>query len=129
MKCQNKHWLSRDFVKAVRELPALGEPQRASSKQRPGGCDRLDTMSSMNPPSDQDDHLLATARLLATRLERLSADSTCAHRASGCRGALLKLMEEIETAPVGQAPDWDRLAFLVGWGFDLLEEAARQIAA
>jgi hypothetical protein len=85
--------------------------------------------SFLRQTMDSHPFLLEQAALLAARLERLSADSTCAHRASGCRGALLKMMEQIETAPVGQAPDWDRLAFLVGWGFDLLEEAARQIAA
>jgi hypothetical protein len=73
--------------------------------------------------------LLEQARLLVSRLERLSADSTWAHRASGCRGALLKLIEQIETAPPGQPPDWGRLAFLVDWGFDLLENAARELAA
>ncbi len=73
--------------------------------------------------------LLDQATLLVSRLERLSADSTWAHRASGCRGALLKWIEQIETAPPNPAPDWDRLAFLVDWGFDLLEHAARQLAA
>jgi hypothetical protein len=71
--------------------------------------------------------LLEQARLLVARLERLSADSTWAHRASGCRGALLKQIEQVEAAP-GFA-DWDRLEFLVEWGYDLLEHAARQLIA
>jgi hypothetical protein len=73
--------------------------------------------------------LLDQAALLVSRLERLSADSIWAHRASGCRGALLKWIDQFETTPPRQVPDWDGLAFLVDWGFDLLEKAAREMAA
>ncbi len=82
---------------------------------------------------DERPFLLEQSALLVSRLERLSADSVWAHRASGCRGALLKMIEQIEASPAGpapssQAPDWDRLAFLVDWGYELLEKAAREMA-
>jgi hypothetical protein len=41
-----------------------------------------------------DDKLI---RLLLPRLERISADSYWAHRASGVRGTLVKILEQIET--------------------------------
>jgi len=41
---------------------------------------------------------LVLAHQLLVRLERLSADSYWAHRASGLRGSLLKCVEQIETA-------------------------------
>jgi hypothetical protein len=39
-------------------------------------------------------HLIS---LLIARLERISADSYCAHRASGIRGALMRFLEESST--------------------------------
>jgi hypothetical protein len=82
---------------------------------------------AFRPSMDSHPFLLEQARLLVSRLERLSADSTWAHRASGCRGALLKQIEQVETAPAAQPPDWDRLAYLVDWGYDLLVKAAREL--
>ena len=38
------------------------------------------------------------ARMLLARLERISADSIWAHRASGIRGALLKIIDSKENA-------------------------------
>jgi hypothetical protein len=66
---------------------------------------------------------LIRARLLIQRLERLSADSTWAHKASGIRASLAKLltrMEDSETDP-------DRLDSLVQFGFDILGKAAEDI--
>jgi hypothetical protein len=74
-------------------------------------------------PTDTE-HQLLLLRLLIARLERLSADSLWARRASGCRGALLKLQEEIES---GQPYDADRLQFLLDWGFEMLHRAAREL--
>jgi hypothetical protein len=41
--------------------------------------------------------------LLLSRLERISVDSYWAHRASGVRGALLKILDEGNTIPDHQA--------------------------
>jgi len=43
------------------------------------------------------DQELQHAKLLILRLERLSVDSIWAHRASGLRGSLLRMVEENET--------------------------------
>ena len=77
---------------------------------------------------------LQAARLLAIRLERLSADSHWAHQASGLRGALLRCLDDLE----GQAalPEPDRaelervlpvLEQLTERGFIILNKAARAI--
>jgi len=75
--------------------------------------------------------LLDQARLLIKRLERLSADSTWARRASGCRGALLKVLDEAGALQPGEIPtnsmNLDRLQLLVDKGFEMLENAAREI--
>jgi hypothetical protein len=61
---------------------------------------------------------------LIDRLERLSVDSTYAHRASGLRGSLLKALENIET---GSQPDDAELMQLLDNGFEILQGAAREI--
>jgi hypothetical protein len=60
---------------------------------------------------------------LLARLERISADSHCAHLASGIRGALLRAQERIEA---GRPMDERRLHRLVEQGFAILEDAARE---
>lgn len=75
----------------------------------------------------EDDGLLALARLLSARLERLSVDSSWARRASGVRGALLKAIERVE---IGESePDLSRarLEELVRLGFEMVENAAREM--
>ncbi|HMN00302.1 MAG TPA: hypothetical protein PKC99_14935 [Anaerolineales bacterium] len=62
-------------------------------------------------------------RMLLARLERVSADSRWAHRASGIREALLVLLERLETgAPTPSA----RLDQLMDSGFQILVMAARE---
>lgn len=61
--------------------------------------------------------------LLLERLERISADSVWAHRASGVRGALLTVMEQVEK---GQQVDDTDLEWLIAYGFQILESAARE---
>ena len=61
--------------------------------------------------------------LLLERLERISADSVWAHRASGVRGSLLKLVQQMENDPQAEHPDMMRL---VSYGFQILEKAARE---
>jgi hypothetical protein len=66
--------------------------------------------------------------LLISRLERLSADSVWAHRASGLRGALLKALEVQETTfDSARSIDTDRLQALVDYGFRLVENAAKEL--
>jgi hypothetical protein len=69
-------------------------------------------------PSDSETFLLPA---LLSRLERISADSHCAHLASGIRGALLRAQDRIET---GRRVDERRLRKLIEQGFDILEAAA-----
>jgi hypothetical protein len=63
-------------------------------------------------------------RLLAGRLERLSVDSLWARRASGLRGNLIKVLEEIDT---GQEVDPARLNPLIERAFEVLRHAAQEI--
>jgi hypothetical protein len=65
-------------------------------------------------------------RLLTTRLERLSADSHWARRASGLRGNILKVLEEIDA---GGEVGPDRLNLLIESSFEILRRAAREIPA
>lgn len=69
---------------------------------------------------------------LVARLERLSADSSWARRASGCRGALLKILDDagaLEGDEASIEPNLDimHLSYLIETGYDMLERAARQI--
>jgi hypothetical protein len=77
------------------------------------------------------DFQLATARQLLVRLERLSADSYWAHRASGLRGSLLKCLEQIDISGDNNQPEndttWRQLITLNLQGYWILENAARQI--
>jgi hypothetical protein len=59
------------------------------------------------------------ARVLIARLERLSADSYWAHRASGVRGSLLRWVED-DQGDAGQGRD------LINYGFEILEKAVRE---
>ncbi|MGD0612864.1 MAG: hypothetical protein ABSB41_15280 [Anaerolineales bacterium] len=63
-------------------------------------------------------------RLLTARLERLSADSHWARRASGLRGNMLKVLEEIES---GREVAPDRLELLIESSFEILRRAAQEI--
>jgi hypothetical protein len=60
------------------------------------------------------------ARLLLMRLERISADSPWAHKASGIRASLSKCITNIE-------PDGEKLEKLMKKGFSILEKAAFEI--
>jgi hypothetical protein len=69
-----------------------------------------------------DDNTLALIRLLIARLERISADSFWAHRASGVKGSLLRVVEKSEKGyPMRQV----ELKRIVDLGFFILEKAAR----
>ena len=66
---------------------------------------------------------------LVDRLEHLSVDSTYAHRASGLRGSLLRLMERLEEGGTFSREDQQRMEQLVANGFEILEQAAKEVGA
>jgi len=70
------------------------------------------------------DEPLRTLRFLLARLERISADSVVAHRASGVRGALLRALDRLERG--GHVPSHD-LKRLIDSGYSLLQRAAEEI--
>jgi len=78
----------------------------------------------MKDQKKKDNPQLELVQLLASRLERLSADSTWSHRASGLRGNMLKVLEEIAS---GHQVDGERMALLVDKGFEILRNAAMEV--
>jgi len=62
-------------------------------------------------------------RLLLPRLERISVDSYWAHRASGVRGALTRILEDMET---GNVVNPEEVKITLQMGFDILREAAKE---
>jgi len=62
-------------------------------------------------------------RLLLPRLERISVDSYWAHRASGVRGALTKILERMET---GESINPESIKSNILIGFEILREAAQE---
>jgi hypothetical protein len=61
--------------------------------------------------------------LLLTRLERISVDSYWAHRASGVRGALTKVLGQME---MGEPVDPASLRMNLQVGFEVLRKAAEE---
>ena len=61
--------------------------------------------------------------MLTERLERISVDSVWAHRASGVRGSLLRLLDEGEK---GVQPDPKTLSLVVTRALYILTQAAKQ---
>ena len=70
-----------------------------------------------------DEEPLRTLRLLLARLERISADSVTAHRASGVRGAMLRMLDELEK---GGQVSGQELKRLIESGYVLLQRAAKE---
>jgi hypothetical protein len=62
-------------------------------------------------------------RLLLPRLERISVDSYWAHRASGVRGALTRILEQSE---LGAPVDAASVKISISMGFEVLKEAATE---
>jgi hypothetical protein len=73
-----------------------------------------------------DERNLELIKRLVDRLERLSADSTYAHRASGLRGSLYRYVERMET---GAEINQDEFNHLVELGFTILKNAAKEVGA
>ena len=66
---------------------------------------------------------LALLNQLLARLEKISADSVWAHRASGVRGALIRMLESIEN---GKSVSSLELTRLMDMGFYILQKAAEE---
>ena len=62
-------------------------------------------------------------RMLTDRLERISVDSIWAHRASGIRGSLLRLLDEGEK---GHQPDPKTVSLVVTSALYILTQDAKQ---
>ena len=77
---------------------------------------RTNLMEDEVPPLD-------LIHLLLARLERISADSYWAHRASGVRGSLLRTVEAIELQrPISSF----KLKLLIQTGFNILEASIKE---
>jgi len=77
----------------------------------------------MHHPNEN--RIIFQARILLDRLERLSADSSYAHRASGLRGAILRDLEAIKDPD--SSVDLPRLSERVTQAFEILKLAAQEI--
>ena len=66
---------------------------------------------------------LRTLRFLLARLERISADSVTAHRASGIRGGMLRVIDQLEKQE--QVPEYV-MKRLIERGYLLLQRAAEE---
>ena len=77
------------------------------------------------------DKRIEQGRMLVARLEKLSPDSRWARRASGARGNLVKLLDDLQAQITAkesiQPEDLEYLEKLVIFGFWILEKAAREI--
>ena len=82
----------------------------------------MDAMHSHNE-SNTTTEPLRTLRLLLARLERISADSVTAHRASGVRGAMMRMLETLEA---GDTVSDAALKRLIDAGYGLLQRAAKE---
>ncbi len=69
--------------------------------------------------------LVVSAKTLLYRLERLSADSIWAHKASGLRGSLIHALKQLEENPSHEATR--AVEKLIRQGDSLLIQAAREI--
>lgn len=95
------------------------------------------TLSSTLPPhkdlSPVLEHQISQARMLITRLERLSADSYWAHQASGLRGALLRSIALCESQLISETNQESEITLaaqldhLMGKSFEILVRGAREM--
>jgi hypothetical protein len=88
----------------------------------------------MQAERDEFAGVVQLAELLRPRLERLSPDSTWAQRASGTRGALIRLLDKMQAEAYAESQpaavrieDYRRLERLVEISFELLEKSARDL--
>jgi hypothetical protein len=89
--------------------------------------------TNAHPLESEPEHQLDLARQLVSRLERLSADSVWARRASGYRAALLKSIQRLEqnrTQAIGSedlTQETQHLSLLVEGGYQILDFAGREL--
>jgi hypothetical protein len=67
---------------------------------------------------------LKLLQLMLSRLERISVDSRLAHRASGLRGSLLTLIDNIDKRRIVSLTEKEQR--LIDQGFYILERAASE---
>jgi hypothetical protein len=94
-------------------VPSIFESRGLAFEPRPGRS----TLMEIPEPSDK------LIRLLLPRLERISVDSYWAHRASGVRGALTKILEQMEKGLPTDPGIVDRNILI---GFEILKQAAQE---
>lgn len=63
-------------------------------------------------------------KMMADRLERLNVDSKWARRASGTRGSVIRVLDQIQ---MGKRPSRDEVDLLINRSMDILSEAAKNI--
>jgi hypothetical protein len=80
----------------------------------------IENIARMNPSDLQ----LTQAKILVTRLARLSADSIWARRASGLRASLDKAVHQMGT---GESMEAEHFQYLINLGFEMLKKAAEEI--
>ena len=68
-------------------------------------------------------NLIPVTSLLIERLEHIPADSVWAHRASGVRGSLIKMVDNLESGSIINQKRWEEFYRL---GYRILEEAAKE---
>jgi len=66
---------------------------------------------------------LQLIRMLTDRLERISADSVWAHRASGVRGALLRALDQLQNE---ETPNPGIFSQLIAVAMNILSHAAKR---
>jgi hypothetical protein len=67
---------------------------------------------------------LKLLQLMLSRLERISVDSRLAHRASGLRGSLLTIMDNMDKRQIESLSETEQR--LIDQGFYILERAASE---
>lgn len=99
--------------------------------------DRVELLAIMTAEAENLEMLVRQAKLLIPRLEKITPDSSWAHRASGCRGSLIRLLEDREedrksATNFGHAQDgfdhndFNDLRSTLDRGFEILERAAAE---
>jgi hypothetical protein len=83
---------------------------------------------------DKDWQKIQNAKMLIDRLERLSADSIWAHKASGLRGSLWRCVDRLQQSQIDKdhrhnKEEMIHLNILIETGFEILRRAAEEITS
>ena len=102
----------------------VSDPTQVGNPDHSPGCSLAssgqDTIKEM--AAEQPFTRSLQVQMLLSRLERISADSSWAHQASGVRASLARMLSET-------IPDPEKLDGLIDLGYDLLNKAASEIPA